>query len=203
MVERHQAARASALPVREVDRWRVHVGGQRAVTASRGAMACRALCLKERGTALQVGQRLGCDRDRIGSHEQSFGLVSQPCHLGTIDLASDGLLQLVGSIDHGLLGSMRRQCLRLSDRIGGEVPHLRVLGLADNSALVHRTTIVHGHIVEQLPQLAWAFIGLPRRVCATAEPQKHIPNHSTQNRRFITQLKQERHAFSFRQGKIA
>ena len=79
--------------------------------------------------------------------------MRQARDFGAIGFANNGSAQFTNGRCDVISARVRWQRLHLLAGVFREIEHFRILGFADDRAIGDRPTVVHGHIIDQLPEL--------------------------------------------------
>ena len=125
-----------------------------AIAIAVGPVAAGALLGVQLGPLRQIGHKGGRHREGVGLHQAGRRPMGQFGHLVGSGFVMHRLLQLSNLLGQGRALRMLGQRRNLLLGGGGEIQHLGVFALAGNHAVFHGTAVIHGHIFQQLPQLA-------------------------------------------------
>ena len=152
--QRRQTARVGALGVGEGNgRW-LQALGRWAIACARGAVAAGAVLGVERSALGQVGLEHRCHREGVELGQLCGGAVGQGGHGIGGGLVLNGCTQLVDAPGQFGAAWALGQFQNLALRRGREVQHFGVFARIGDAAILHGTAVVHGHVFQQLPQLA-------------------------------------------------
>jgi hypothetical protein len=119
-----------------------------------GAVAGDALLGEHRSAAGEI-RRLGwCHGDGIEQQDSVCDSMGECGHLGRRALVCHSFLQRCSLGHQCILAIGRRELLQALPGGAGELAHLGKLGGLDHRTVGDCARVVHGHVIEQLPELA-------------------------------------------------
>ena len=158
VVEHGQALGVLTQRIVEVARRWVQGLPGRAIATAFGAMAAGALRRVDMRRRRQVGCALRGKAQLVKLGNAGLELRRQAGHLRGRCLAQNGAAQGGGLRDQPVVPRLLRQLAHQLHRAGGELQHLRELGVIRHGAIHDRATVIDADVIEQVHQPAGSLV---------------------------------------------